>query len=409
MPATRIILASVSDTLGGVELRLAMVAELLARDGHQPMVLINLHPAIIQWAEALRSKGIPVIHFDPPHFVETWQGRHLRKLWAKWFFGTRLRAYHADMIHVFMPWSDSCGSLLWLAHNSGLPILASIHNAFRSTPASAWTQAHYGQAFASVQRIYAISASALEHCEQVFGACIRPDTHKQVIHNGVDTSRFHANPELRRLARESLGVPPQAQVIGCIARLVKEKRHGKLLELFAQLKTTFPDLHLLLIGSGPLEAPLRTQAAALGVTAAVTFAGFQPHPETLIPAMDIHAMLSCEEGFCSALIEAMACGLPTIGTDVPGIRDVLSRSQGALLVPLQDDQATLAQFSQLLADADLRTHMGAQARQDVLTHFSLARWENRVRACYTQFLQELAQRQVHLSANSGHRVSRQPR
>ena len=130
---------------------------------------------------------------------------------------------------------------------------------------SPWHARHYREAFRSVRGVYAISESALQHFLDVFGEFLLPETVIEVIHNGVDTGRFRPAPEVRKAARDWLGLPQEALVLGSVGRLHKQKQPWVLVSVFAELKRVFPTLFLVLVGTGPLEQELRRQVEALGV------------------------------------------------------------------------------------------------------------------------------------------------
>nr|WP_229415654.1 glycosyltransferase [Pseudoduganella armeniaca] len=96
----------------------------------------------------------------------------------------------------------------------------------------------------------------------------------------------------------------------------------------------------------------------------------------------MHLLLSQREGFGIATIEAMACGVPAVATDIPGNADVLRDSPGGLLVPLEDDAAVAAAVAALLADPARRARMGEAGRADVERRFSMPRVQAQVRAFY---------------------------
>ncbi|MEG1326941.1 MAG: glycosyltransferase family 4 protein, partial [Janthinobacterium sp.] len=112
------------------------------------------------------------------------------------------------------------------------------------------------------------------------------------------------------------------------------------------------------------------------------FAGFQQRIEWLMPAFDLHVLLSKNEGFGIATIEAMACGVPAVGTDVPGTHDILQDSEGGLLLPLDDEHAACAAVAQLLADAPRRVRMGRLAREETVQRYSMPRLERQLRQFY---------------------------
>ena len=203
-----------------------------------------------------------------------------------------------------------------------------------------------------------------------------------MIPNCVDTARFIPCPLRRRAARQRFGLADDALVIGSVARLAPQKRPAALIELLAMLRPRFPRLYLLLVGSGPLEPELRVQARASGLEEAVRFAGHVDAVEDVIPAFDLHLLLSRNEGFGTATIEAMSCAVPAVGTEVPGTADVLAGSAGGILVPLGDPAALAQEVAALLDDPLRRIHMGRNARAEVQARYTPQLMQQRIREFY---------------------------
>lgn len=294
----------------------------------------------------------------------------------------RLRQLRPDLVHVAFCWTSYGASIVWLARQCRLPAVISVHNAFPLEPFSTWQRPLLQEAFRSVKGVYAVSSSAMRHFLDLYRDMLAPQTRLAVIPNGVDTDTFIVSPERKVLARRQLGLPPDALVLGCVARLSAQKRPQALLALFASLAVQFPQLYLVLVGTGPLEAMLRLQVQQARLQERVVFAGFQQRVELLMPAFDLHVLLSKNEGFGIATIEAMACGVPAVGTDVPGTHDILHDSAGGLLLPLDDEHAACALVAKLLMDAPRRARMGRLAREETVQRYSMSRLERQLRQFY---------------------------
>jgi glycosyltransferase involved in cell wall biosynthesis len=382
----RVLLASRSGQLGGMELRMAQEARLLAAAGCHASVATPRFDGCERLAASLRADGVAFSVFDPPPFFEQWEWRRTNKLRARLLAARRLRRYRPDLVHVAFCWTSYGGSLLWLANHCRLPAVVSIHNAFPPVRFSPWHIPLYAQAFGAVRGVYAVSPSAMAHFMAIFSRFVPASARLSVIPNGVDTARFRPSPERRAIARARLGLAPDGLVIGAVARLAPQKRPEALLELFRALRNRFESLTLVLAGSGPLEAVLRAKVEMLGLGGQVVFAGQVEAVEELMPAFDLHLLLSRNEGFGIATIEAMACGVPAVGTDVPGTADILRGSAGGLLVPLDDQRATIEAVSALLQDGPRRAAMALQARAEVEASYTLAIMERRVREFYSGLL-----------------------
>jgi glycosyltransferase involved in cell wall biosynthesis/GT2 family glycosyltransferase len=378
----RVLITSCSGQLGGMELRMAQEARILHDAGHRSMVATPHFQGFDDMARGLRAQRIDMTVFDPPQFFEHWAWRRSKLLLARLWSSRRLRHYRPDLVHVAFCWNDYGASVLWLAHCCKLPAVISVHATFALAEVSQWHESLYKAAFRSVRGIYAVSDSALQRFVHIYRRFIPPGTRLTVIPNCVDTKRFVPSLLMRARSRDLLGIPAHALVLGSVARLSHEKRPQALLSAFVALRRQFPQLYLVFAGTGPMETALRQQANEAGASHYVLFTGHHAAVEELLPALDLHILLSRSEGFGIATIEAMACGVPAVGADVPGIADILRGSEGGILVPGDDEQAIVAALAALLLDPGRRAQMGAFARAEVRRSYTPALLEQRLLQFY---------------------------
>ncbi|MGK5023186.1 glycosyltransferase [Janthinobacterium sp. RB2R34] len=378
----RILITSYSGELGGMELRMAQEARMLDGAGYHSLLALRRFAGFERWAQGLLAQQVRISVYQPPLFIEHWRWRRLNLLRARLTGAWQLRRYRPDLVHVALCWTAFGASILWQASRCRLPAVVSVHNAFPLEPFSAWQRPLLATAMQCVKGVYAVSPSALQHFMDLYRDMLAPGTRLAVIPNGVDTALFTVSAERRRLAREQLGLPQDALVLGSVARLSPQKRPEALLAMFLRLRPRFPGLYLVLAGSGPLEAVLRLQVQAAGVDGQVIFTGYQARIELLMPAFDLHLLLSRNEGFGIATIEAMACGVPAVGTDVPGTRDILHDCAGGLLLPLDDELAACEAVASLLHDAPRRAAMALAARREAEQRYSMPRLERQLRQFY---------------------------
>jgi glycosyltransferase involved in cell wall biosynthesis len=384
-------------------------ARLLKNAGYNVAVGINLYPTLRNWASGLETDNIPVFNYDPPPFMEQWLWWHKTKLSELIFFErcqdllwriarrsnkliaiSRSRKFFEynrfDLNHIFLPWTDFGGTRLLLAHYNQLPVVLSVRNAFRPGTRGRWSEEHYREGFYAVRGIYAISQSAMDYFMAVFGDFVPPGTVTDVIYNSVDTRRFKPDNTVRVAARKMLELPQGAVVIGAAARLEKQKRPDRLIEVFKELKRKFSGLYLVLVGSGSLEPALKEQARLLGIDDRVVFAGWQQSVEKILPAFDLAVHLSSNEGFGTSTIEAMACGLPVVATDVPGTRDILSGGEGGVLVPADDMKAAVEACQAILVNETLRLRLGRDGRKAAVDKYDERIWDTKILDFYQKVL-----------------------
>jgi glycosyltransferase involved in cell wall biosynthesis len=192
--------------------------------------------------------------------------------------------------------------------------------------------------------------------------------------HGIARERLTYIPNGVELPSEAVQHGPRDRiVIVCVARLTAIKRHEDLLRAAALL--TDRDIELLLVGDGPEAPALRGLAGELGILDRVRFAGAVA-PDAVgdtLARSDVFCLASLWEGMPGSVLEAMAAGLPVVGTDVNGIADLISHRRTGLLVPPCNPEALADALAQLVSDAHLRERFGRAARQRVAEEFSTER------------------------------------
>lgn len=188
------------------------------------------------------------------------------------------------------------------------------------------------------------------------------------VPKGVDSEMFRpSGPDLREALKLT-----DARVILTVARLVPIKNVALLIEALAILRHRVPAAHLLIVGEGPESAALKRRAAALGVSGAVTFAGYVPLSQT--PAFyrtaDAFGLSSDFDNSPNAVLEAMASALPVVTTDVGGVREFVSDRAGGAIVPAGDAAAFASALGRYLESASSAREAGVFNRARAATEFS---------------------------------------
>jgi glycosyltransferase involved in cell wall biosynthesis len=188
---------------------------------------------------------------------------------------------------------------------------------------------------------------------------------------GVDLRRFRGkNPDAEAHQQlHKLKVPDGHRIIAFIGRITADKGVRELIESFRVLQTQALPCSLLLIGPEEPDAPVLYQATHLADLAHVHLLGYQPTPERWLAVTDILCLPSFREGFGSVVLEAAAMGVPTIGTDIPGLRDAVIHNETGILVPAKNVSALALALTKLLVDEDLRFTMSTRASLRAREHF----------------------------------------
>ena len=192
------------------------------------------------------------------------------------------------------------------------------------------------------------------------------------VPTGIDTQRFSPVKWAvdKTAAKAALGLDPQRTYLGIVATLRSWKGHLFLLDAFASLNQL--ELHLLVVGEGPMRSPIEAKIAALNLGDRVTLAGQRSDPEHWLQALDLFCLPSyANEGVPQAILQAMLCALPIVTTPVGAILEAVSDGDTALIVPPQDAAALAAAVARLLDDPALAARLGAAARRRASADFSL--------------------------------------
>jgi glycosyltransferase involved in cell wall biosynthesis len=188
----------------------------------------------------------------------------------------------------------------------------------------------------------------------------------KVIPNSVDTHLFR--PGRRNLLREKFGI--DGSVVLFIGRLAKQKAVHVLLNAFCDVASTLRDAKLVIIGAGPEESRLREQQRRLNLRN-VTFLGRLPREDIpdIYPACDVLVVPSVFEPFGNVALEAMASGLPVIGTKIGGLADIIIPGETGYHIEPGDIGALTRHLVRLLTDKEHRMKMSRAARQTAVERF----------------------------------------
>lgn len=210
----------------------------------------------------------------------------------------------------------------------------------------------------------------------------------RVVPLGFDLAPFAAvDATARASARRELGIPGAVPVIATVGRLTAIKQHRLFLDIVQRTVAAHPDTIALIAGDGELRGELETYAATLGLAGHVRFLGWRRDLATIYGATDVFVLTSRNEGTPVALIEAMACGVPGVSTDVGGVKDVIDSPAVGRLAPFGDADALAGHVRDLLADAAARSAMGERARQRVVDRYGFERLVGEIAALYQDLVQ----------------------
>ena len=189
-----------------------------------------------------------------------------------------------------------------------------------------------------------------------------PQRKVQVVYNGLklDVDKLKVTHSILDL-RDFLKVPKGAFLFGTIARLDPIKNHLMLIKAFAELCKNDNTLYLVIIGDGPMMAEIHILVTNLNIENNVILTGFIVEPQKYLLAMDVFLLPSFSEGTSMTLLEAMACGISPIVTNVGGNPEIVENDVSGLIVESDVQHELVAAMSKLLVDQRFRIKISEAA------------------------------------------------
>ncbi len=283
------------------------------------------------------------------------------------------RVRRLDPVLVHAHFGPDGLSALPLARHLGVPLLTTFHG-FDATMEDEYARRSFYR-----HRAYLDGREALKSEGRLFIAVsgfikgklleqgFPPE--KTVVHyNGVDTKAFRPDPSVKR-----------EPVVLFVGRLVEKKGCEYLIRAMARVQKARPDVELVVIGAGPLLAPLKGLADAS--LRRHRFLGARPHGEVrdwmsralVLGAPSVTAATGDSEGLPTGVVEAQAMGLPVVGTMHAGIPEAVVHGETGLLAPERDWRELADHIARLLDDDALRRRMGERGAERMRDSFDLSK------------------------------------
>ena len=258
----------------------------------------------------------------------------------------------------------------------GIPFIISLHGSdiftasknalFRAVAKWTFQQSSY------------VSACSQELCDRA--KQINPNINIEVIPWGADPEKFRPLED-RCNVREKYGWSPKELIISTLGRMVHKKGFSQLIDIIPDLTSCTQKFRVVIGGSGPLEDELKEKAARMNLSEIVSFPGRIPWDEVpkYLAASDIFVLPSQRDeagnldGLPTVLLEAMACGLPCVASDVGGVSLVIDQAKNGFLISPNSSSELTEGLRSLIEDKDLRDRFSAAARSSVVERFN---WDN---------------------------------
>ena len=343
----------------------AFLKDHIAAAAQQWQVTVVTHPLRIELLQDFDARVIPLDirrKVSPLH--------DLRVLWQLYRLFRRERF---DIVHSIMP---KTGLLAMLA-----ALFAGVPVRMHTFTGQVWATKR-GWKRSALKRFDWLIAACATHVladspsqrDFLIAEGVLPPGKGEVIGHGsicgVDARRFHPDVQARETVRAELGVPAAQRILLFLGRLNRDKGILDLAQAFVAIAAQHEDVSLVLVGAEE-DVPFASVQQACGAYGdRVHRINFTPVPERYMAAADIFCLPSYREGFGQVIVEAAACGVPTVASRIYGITDAVEEGVTGILFTAGDVAALISALSSLLGDDALRTRMGEAARTRALERFA---------------------------------------
>jgi len=382
-------------SLGGLGRQAKLLTERLAEDNDIELFVI-----------ARRMKGMPPAEFSP----------RVRVIRA-WSFYPRMHIIE-DRISIknlltSLSFCISCGWFLWKNrkqydivhfHGAGLPLIINLPllKLLRKKVIAKVAASNLGTEAGSLKGRYFGIGSLLAECmkkvdvfvaisEEIKRGLIRDgieETKIKQIPNFVDIENYRRpSPFEKTELKKKLGLKDDVVVLFS-GRFVPRKGVNYLLEAWVRVQREIPSVKLVLLGDGPTFKEMQSYAERLGIKGSVLFKGHVSNVKEFLQSADLFVLPSLQEGMPNALLEAMACALPTVATRIGGVEDIIEDGYNGILVKPADPESLASGLKKLIENKSLRKSIADNAYKTIIEKYSLESVVPRYIRLYKELLQK---------------------
>jgi teichuronic acid biosynthesis glycosyltransferase TuaC len=306
--------------------------------------------------------------FSLPGVLKHWDSTFMA--WGSYLTLRRLkREFGFNLIDAHFGYPDGHAASL-LAGWFSVPLTITLRGSEKTYAETPAFRSRISTGMRTASMVFGVSDSLRQLAVKV-GA---PEARTLAVGNAVDSNRFH--PVDRMEARQRFGLNQTDPVIISVGWLIERKGFHRVIEVLPELIKTYPGLRYLIVGGATgadnMEAQLRQQVVDLGLDDHVRFLGSMPPDELKWPlsAADLFVLATRREGWANVFLEAMACGLPVVTTDVDGNPEVVCRDELGEVVPFGDAPALRDAIDRSLRKNWDKAAIGAYAAENT--------WDSRI-------------------------------
>lgn len=209
-----------------------------------------------------------------------------------------------------------------------------------------------------------------------------------VIYNGIDLDRFNIEIDIHQKKRE-LGLNVDLPVVGTVGRLCKEKGYEYFLQAAAEILKKKFDTQFLIVGDGELKKELEDYAFILGINRNLIFVGECNAISEIVKTLDVFLLSSIYEGFGIVVLEAFACGVPVVATNVGGVGEVITDGIDGFLVPSKDIRKMAEKVIFLLENPEKAREMGIAGQKKTRKNFGISLTVKKIEDLYDFCLKKI--------------------
>jgi glycosyltransferase involved in cell wall biosynthesis len=286
-----------------------------------------------------------------------------------------LKENHIDIIHSHSRTTQVLGYLL--SRKTGIKYVSTCHGFFKKR-FSRRVFPCWGL------KVIAISEPVKKHLIEDFKV---KEENVRLIFHGINMERFKVGVKDNLCQQKKIFGLGEGPVIGVTSRLAGEKGHSYLIEAMPAVLKEVPSAQLLIIGEGKVAKKLAELTHRLGLQKNIFFVSSCIKPEDALSVMDLFIMPSLEEGLGLSLMEAMAVGLPVIGTNVGGIKNLIRHNINGLLVEPADTKQLAKAILELLKDRGRAEALGRNAAFFIKENFPFDKMISETEKVYLECLE----------------------